>query len=53
VKVLEKSNFSLDKSSELYGRALQSLAGGVNSNVRLSEAPHPLFYEKASGSRIT
>ena len=53
MKILEKSNFSLDKSGELYGRALQSLAGGVNSNVRLSEAPHPLFYEKASGSRIT
>ena len=50
---MSPSNFSLNKSGELYDRALQSLAGGVNSNVRLSESPHPLFYKEALGSRIT
>ena len=43
---------SLNKSGELYERALKSLAGGVNSNVRLSETPHPLFYKEAHGSKI-
>ena len=47
-----KSN-SLTKSGELYNRALNSLAGGVNSNVRLSESPHPLFYSEAHGSKMT
>ena len=50
---MSPSNFSLNKSGELYDRALKSLAGGVNSNVRLSESPHPLFYKEALGSRIT
>ena len=44
---------SFDISNEFYNRALNSLAGGVNSNVRLAEAPHPLFYETAKGSEIT
>lgn len=43
---------SYDISGELYNRALNSLAGGVNSNVRLAETPHPLFYHKAKGSKI-
>ena len=43
---------SLRKSGELYNRALNSLAGGVNSNVRLSETPHPLFYREAHGSKM-
>ena len=43
---------SFDISGELYNRALNSLAGGVNSNVRLTETPHPLFYNKAKGSKI-
>ena len=43
---------SYDISAELYNRALNSLAGGVNSNVRLTETPHPLFYDKAKGSKI-
>jgi len=43
---------SFDISGELYNRALNSLAGGVNSNVRLAETPHPLFYDKAKGSKI-
>ena len=44
---------SFDISNEFYNPALNSLAGGVNSNVRLAEAPHPLFYETAKGSEIT
>ena len=44
---------SFDISGEFYNRALNSLAGGVNSNVRLTETPHPLFYEQAEGSKIT
>ena len=46
------SDYSLETSAKLYNRALNSLSGGVNSNVRLSESPHPLFYEKAKGARI-
>ena len=43
---------SYTKSHELYQRAKLSLAGGVSSQFRLSERPHPLFYEKAEGARI-
>ena len=46
------TEYSLEKSAKLYNRALNSLSGGVNSNVRLSEFPHPLFYERAQGARI-
>ena len=42
----------LDKSRELYERSMRSLAGGVSSNIRLSELPVPLFFERAKGSRI-
>lgn len=40
------------KSHELYQRACQVLAGGVASEFRKFSAPHPLFYQSASGSRI-
>jgi len=40
------------KSRELFERAKQSLAGGVSSQFRASERPHPLFYVRAQGSRI-
>lgn len=42
-----------EKSNEMYRRALQSMPGGVSSNVRLAESPHPLYYESASASHIT
>jgi glutamate-1-semialdehyde 2,1-aminomutase len=42
----------LDKSRELYERSRKSLAGGVSSNVRLSEKPVPLFFQRAKGSRL-
>ncbi|MDP7626596.1 MAG: hypothetical protein QF530_01610 [SAR202 cluster bacterium] len=34
---------NLDRSRILYERSQRVIPGGVNSNVRLSEAPHPLF----------
>ena len=43
----------LDKSREMYVRARRSMPGGVSSNVRLVESPHPLYFESAMGSHIT
>ena len=40
------------KSRELFERGKQSLAGGVSSQFRASERPHPLFYSRAHGSCI-
>lgn len=40
------------KSKELYERACKVLAGGVSSEFRKFNAPHPLFYSHGSGSRI-
>ena len=39
-------------SKALYDRACRVLAGGVSSEFRKSGTPHPLFYERASGSCI-
>ncbi len=41
------------RSAELFGRARSALAGGVSSQFRSYEYPHPLFYESGQGSRIT
>ncbi|MBS0264632.1 MAG: aspartate aminotransferase family protein [Planctomycetes bacterium] len=41
-----------DKSKELYDRACRVLAGGVSSEFRKYGPPHPLFYQRAAGSRI-
>lgn len=41
------------RSSELFNRAQQALAGGVSSQFRSFEYPHPLFYQSGQGSRIT
>jgi glutamate-1-semialdehyde 2,1-aminomutase len=40
------------RSKELYGRAQRVLAGGVSSEFRKFNQPHPLFYVSAQGSRI-
>lgn len=40
------------KSKALFDRACQVLAGGVSSEFRKYGPPHPLFYERGSGSRI-
>jgi glutamate-1-semialdehyde 2,1-aminomutase len=40
------------KSRQLYERACRSLAGGVSSEFRKFNAPHPLVYTHGKGSRI-
>lgn len=41
-----------EKSKELYDRACRVLAGGVSSEFRKFNPPHPLFYTSGAGSRI-
>jgi len=41
-----------DQSITLYDEACHYLAGGVSSNFRLGGRPAPLFFERASGSRL-
>jgi glutamate-1-semialdehyde 2,1-aminomutase len=40
------------RSRELLALARQSLAGGVNSNVRLASPPTPLFFTRAAGALL-
>lgn len=35
-----------------FERAQRSLAGGVSSQFRMFNSPHPMFYRRAAGSRI-
>lgn len=44
--------FSRENTQKLMARAKHSLAGGVSSDVRLSEKPFPMFYSRGAGSRI-
>ncbi len=46
-----KNPKELPQSSKLYQKAIKYTPGGVHSNVRWSD-PHPLFFERASGSHI-
>ncbi len=39
-------------SLQLYERAQKVLPGGVNSNVRISSPPFPLFFERAAGALL-
>ncbi len=41
-----------EKSRQLYDRACRVLAGGVSSEFRKYGSPHPLFYERGSGTCI-
>ena len=43
---------SYARSQALFERAQNVLAGGVSSEFRKYSQPHPLFYERARGSRI-
>ena len=43
---------SYKKSIELYGRATEVLAGGVNSNFRAFNRPVPLFIERGEGAHL-
>ena len=40
------------RSETLFARARQSLAGGVNSNLRLLTKPIPLFFDHAAGAMV-
>jgi glutamate-1-semialdehyde 2,1-aminomutase len=44
---------SYARSAEIYARAKKSLAGGVSSEFRKFNAPHPLVIADAKGSRVT
>jgi glutamate-1-semialdehyde 2,1-aminomutase len=44
--------YQLERSRSLYQRACLVMPGGVSSNNRSNWAPFPLFYERASGSRV-
>jgi glutamate-1-semialdehyde 2,1-aminomutase len=46
-------SFCLDKSLAHHDQASRVIAGGVNSNVRLSGGTTPLFFEKAQGAHLT
>jgi len=43
---------SYEKSLQLWERAKNSLASGVSSQFRLYNQPHPMFYQRAKGTRI-
>src|SRR5437870_3004665 len=43
---------SYPQSKALYERACRSLAGGVSSEFRKFNVPHPLFYSHGCGSRV-
>ncbi len=40
------------RSEQLHERAINALAGGVSSQVRASETPVPLFFQRGAGSRL-
>ncbi|MEK6781176.1 MAG: aspartate aminotransferase family protein [Bacteroidota bacterium] len=44
--------YNYDQSAKLLERAKKSLAGGVSSEFRKYNHPHPIFYSHAEGSRI-
>ncbi|MFB6218588.1 MAG: aminotransferase class III-fold pyridoxal phosphate-dependent enzyme, partial [Halobacteriaceae archaeon] len=41
-----------ERSRELYERALDVLAGGVNSSVRAAVEPYPQFVERGDGGHV-
>src|SRR5690242_8673455 len=43
---------TFDESRRRLERAKQSIPGGVHSNIRLSELPHPLWFDHADGSHL-
>lgn len=43
---------TLAKSAEWLERSRKVMAGGVSSDVRRSELPHPLFFRSGNGSRL-
>lgn len=43
--------YTFTKSQELFARAQNSIAGGINSGIRKLEQPVPLYFAKGSGPR--
>ena len=43
---------TLKKSAQLFEQNKGVLAGGVSSDIRKAELPHPLYFESGEGSRI-
>lgn len=44
--------YTFSQSQQLFERAQQSIAGGINSGIRLMEKPVPLYFEKGTGARV-
>lgn len=44
--------YTFPRSQELFERAHGSIAGGINSGIRLLEKPVPLYFERGYGSRV-
>ena len=42
----------LEGSRQRLERAKRTIPGGVHSNIRLSELPHPLFFERGEGAHL-
>ena len=43
---------ALEKSAQWFEKYKTVLAGGVSSDIRKAELPHPLYFKSGSGSRI-
>ena len=44
--------YTFSRSQELFERAHGSIAGGINSGIRLLEKPVPLYFDRGDGSRV-
>ena len=45
----DMAGFSFEQSQRLLESSKKVIPGGVNSNVRMGEQPHPIFFESAEG----
>jgi len=46
----EMVKLGFEQSRRLLESSRKVIPGGVNSNVRMGEQPHPIFFESAKGS---
>jgi len=44
--------YTFPKSQEFFDRAKHSIAGGINSGIRMLEQPVPLYFDKGDGARV-
>ena len=44
--------YTFPKSAELFARAQNSIAAGINSGIRKMEVPVPLYFDHGKGSRL-